>query len=409
MLPITVHGVTTNKTGFIDKANETLFLARLSNENAPYVVKAVTPVDTNFQLVTFSKILYNGSYSKPVTLSNSSANSWYPITTSSGDNVYVFWGAVIELPNGDYYYQLHYAVSNDAGKTFVKDIDLSNTNEPADRPAIAAVDNKVFVAWEERSSGIYKILLRYSGDSGRTFSSIIPISDSTLDCRDPAIAYAQGHLFVAWTETGNYTSAIKYRELDYQERNGTFSIAHTGNIGLLSAGNDVSDNPQIAITKDGRNIYSAWSAAIPQYFEGHRLNLLKQKMPSPQIDFRSSNDGGYTWNSIKGVSTTPQQFGAFTLGVNGDAVHVIWYAYVSMSTPGQASFYTHSRDGGQTFTRPYAVNPGPLGASELMLVSGSTVYISWDNGVTATRAFVVSYDDGDTFTNLLKDQTSPHA
>jgi hypothetical protein len=72
-------------------------------------------------------------------------------------------------------------VSEDGGKTFGKDINLSLSKEiTSDRIQIKAMDDKVYVTWWDKNlDGLDTPLMRISDDGGQTFGDKIFLSNST--------------------------------------------------------------------------------------------------------------------------------------------------------------------------------------------------------------------------------------
>jgi hypothetical protein len=72
-------------------------------------------------------------------------------------------------------------VSEDEGKTFGKDINLSLSKDiPSDRIQIKAMDGKVYVTWWDKNlDGSDTPLMRISEDGGQTFGDKILLSNST--------------------------------------------------------------------------------------------------------------------------------------------------------------------------------------------------------------------------------------
>ena len=93
------------------------------------------------------------------------------------DNVYVI-ATGGEKNQTTYQPDVFIRVSNDGGKTFGKDINLSESKGiVSERTEIGALGDKVYVTWWDKDSdGIDTPLLRISDDRGQTFGDIIDIS-----------------------------------------------------------------------------------------------------------------------------------------------------------------------------------------------------------------------------------------
>lgn len=115
----------------------------------------------------------------PATVSNSSSSQITPILlapmATSGTNVYVVW-----LSNLTGHFEILFRVSSDNGQTFVDKVNLSNTpNVDSIDPQIAASGNDVYISWwEDYGNGTRVPFFKASNDNGRTFESVLSLSDN---------------------------------------------------------------------------------------------------------------------------------------------------------------------------------------------------------------------------------------
>jgi hypothetical protein len=115
----------------------------------------------------------------PATVSNASSSQITPILlapmATSGTNVYVVW-----LSNLTGHFEILFRVSSDNGQTFVDKVNLSNTpNVDSIDPQIAASGNDVYISWwEDYGNGTRVPFFKASNDNGRTFESVLSLSDN---------------------------------------------------------------------------------------------------------------------------------------------------------------------------------------------------------------------------------------
>ena len=115
----------------------------------------------------------------PATISNASSIQIAPILlapmATSGTNVYVVW-----LSNLTGHLEILFRVSSDNGQTFVDKVNLSNTpNVDSIDPQIAAAGNDVYISWwEDYGNGTRVPFFKASNDNGRTFESVLSLSDN---------------------------------------------------------------------------------------------------------------------------------------------------------------------------------------------------------------------------------------
>jgi hypothetical protein len=115
----------------------------------------------------------------PATVSSASSSQITPILlapmATSGTNVYVVW-----LSNLTGHFEILFRVSSDNGQTFVDKVNLSNTpNVDSIDPQIAAAGNDVYISWwEDYGNGTRVPFFKASNDNGRTFESVLSLSDN---------------------------------------------------------------------------------------------------------------------------------------------------------------------------------------------------------------------------------------
>lgn len=120
-----------------------------------------------------------GNTTSPATVSNASSSQITPILlapmATSGTNVYVVW-----LSNLTGHFEILFRVSSDNGQTFVDKVNLSNTpNVDSIDPQIAASGNDVYISWwEDYGNGTRVPFFKASNDNGRTFDSVLSLSDN---------------------------------------------------------------------------------------------------------------------------------------------------------------------------------------------------------------------------------------
>ena len=157
-----------NKTGFADAYIMT------SNDNGKTFNPAVKlTYNTNSTVANKTLMSQMNSYKvKP---------SPYKLKIAAeGDNVYSL-ATGVEKNSTTYQPDVFLGVSNDSGKTFGKDINLSlSEGISSDRIQIKAIDDKVYVTWWDRNlDGSDTPLMRISDDGGQTFGEKIFLSSNS--------------------------------------------------------------------------------------------------------------------------------------------------------------------------------------------------------------------------------------
>src|SRR5213594_2159980 len=82
---------------------------------------------------------------------------------TSGDNVYLTW-----WDNKTGNNEVFFGASNDGGKTFDKEINLSNTRGGSADSQVSAQGNNVYVTWWDNKTGDWQVFSKASNDNGKT-------------------------------------------------------------------------------------------------------------------------------------------------------------------------------------------------------------------------------------------------
>jgi hypothetical protein len=153
---------------------------------------------------------------------------------------------------------------------------------------------------------------------------------------------------------------------------------------------DLSDNtgdsfePQMIVS--GNNVYVVWQDESP--------------VGETDILFTVSNDNGQTFDPPTNLSNNASFSENQQMIVSGNNVYVVWR---DESNGGDTDIlFTVSNDNGQTFVDPPIdlSNNDNGSSSQQMIVSGSNVYVVWNdgsNGPDRDVFFTVSNDNGQTF------------
>ncbi len=159
-----------NKTGFADAYIIT------SNDNGKTFNPAVLLTDNTNSTIT------NKTYMAQMNYDKAKIAPYELKVAADGDNVYVL--ATGSNKNSTTYEpDVFLKVSNDSGKTFGKDINLSQSQGIiSDRIHIKALDGKVYVTWWDRNlDGSDTPLMKISDNGGQTFGDKIILSSNSSD------------------------------------------------------------------------------------------------------------------------------------------------------------------------------------------------------------------------------------
>jgi hypothetical protein len=210
--------------------------------------------------------------------------SFPPEIAATGSRVYVAWP---DRRKGKA--DVFFNVSSDYGKTWLAVDRRLDGGLPGSADSshvrLAAVDNKVYVVWEDDRNGKTDIYLNSSTTSGRVWRKA-PVR---LDCGDaagrsealnPQLAASQTACYVVWE--------------DYRNTNADIYLNHTQNAGASWKAEDIrldlgdpagahdSMNPQVAAA--GNTVYVVWE------------DFRKELAPGPFIYLALSRNRATTWS-----------------------------------------------------------------------------------------------------------------
>jgi hypothetical protein len=186
----------------------------------------------------------------------------YPSDSTSGKFRYLVWSEGDE----DNRFIL-FKRSTDGGKTFDNAITLSgNSPSAVFNPKLSSEGNNVFVVWQgDSNSGNQDILMRKSTDNGKTFGSVINLSNDHAGSGNPEINVNASSVYVVWDGTTPGNNEIFYRR---SLNNGS----NFDSIRNLSNDGGVSYEPKVVINKKALEVY--WR----DFRNGHEDILVKKSI-----------------------------------------------------------------------------------------------------------------------------------
>src|SRR5882762_5174706 len=335
-----------------------------------------------YNAVFFSRSTDGGAtFSTPQNLSNSPAGSSSPhIAMDSGGNINVVW--VDNTPSN---YQIFFSGSIDRGATFSTPMNISNDPRGADYPYMTVdSDDNINVAWVVSPRVVPSIIFfSRSSDGGVTFSA--PIALSTKPSRLPLVAVdSAGNINVSWIEGNNGPVQVIFSRSsdggatftapkvisDLYEVIGDLQMAldSKGNISAVW-GTGPYENIHLSRSSDGGATFSRTTITNNTGYNGPQApriaidssdNINVVWNDSGDIFFSRSSDGGATFSTPQNLSNDLRVSAARIATDPSGNINVVWQD----TTPGYyAVFFSHSTDGGATFSTPQNLSNNPAGSS----------------------------------------------
>ena len=222
------------------------------------------------------------------------------LTYDEGDQSHgalAFVGSTVHFVYQDYFNNgdehIFYTKSPDGGVTWQDKVALTNTSGAQDHyPAIAAVNDHVFVAWSRYYLFYEAIYSKASFDSGKSWNTDVQVSEyappSFLEF--PAIGSNGTQVHVAWDSEG-----IQYSQSEDSGITWSNPIPITNTTRQYLA-------PRISVSKPHIQVASA---AISTVGTPPRITI------DSDVYYLSSSDGGQSWT--KPLSLTMHEFGKLSL------------------------------------------------------------------------------------------------
>jgi len=243
-------------------------------------------------------------FSPPAQLTNDIGDQSHAAVALVGSTIHFVYQD--QLNNGDE--RIFYTKSSDKGLTWQDQVALTNTPEAQDHyPAIAAVNNRVFVAWCRYYQYDEAIYAKASFDSGANWKPDVQVSEYAPPSFQefPAIGSNGTQVHVAWDSQG-----IQYSQSEDSGITWFNPIPITNTTRQYLA-------PRISVVNSHIQIVSA---AISTVGAPPRIKV------DSDVYYVSSSDGGKSW--IKPLSLTTHEFGRLSLAPviwsQGDVTFVAW-------------------------------------------------------------------------------------
>ncbi|UCE74600.1 MAG: exo-alpha-sialidase, partial [Methanomassiliicoccales archaeon] len=253
-------------------------------------------------------------WSENLRLTNADLYSGKPCIATEGENIYVVWQ---DARNNESYddYEIYFKKSTDNGKTWSKEIKLSNAPHYSDNPKIGVNGTNIHVIWTDDREGAYKIFYNRSEDGGNSWEGEVRISPSIT-------RGSPGLLDIAINGSNVHVVYSDYSE-DPSENFQLYYINSTDNGQSWSPRQRLTslirDSCDLAIAVNGSNIHVIWMDHYDRFGTG----------TMGAIFYMNSTDSGQTWS--EDFNLTPMNLDADypDINTNGDIIHVTFSEEIS--------------------------------------------------------------------------------
>jgi hypothetical protein len=201
---------------------------------------------------------------------------------TSGDNVYLTW-----WDNKTGNNEIFFAASNDGGKTFDNEINLSNAKGGSADSQVSAQGDNVYVTWWDNKTGNWQVFSKASNDNGKTFGDAVMLKSignspvktlkappSNTISVDTIVSASGNNEYVVWWDNTTENWEVSFAK----SSDGGKTFDDSINISNSSDARSVGAR----MAAQGNNVYIAW------------IDIDKNS-GQKQVMFRASNDNGQTF------------------------------------------------------------------------------------------------------------------
>jgi hypothetical protein len=262
---------------------------RIATDGKTVLVFFANETATGEHIFFVSSTNAGADFAPPAQLTNDSGEQSNPAVAFVGSTVHFVYQDYFN--NGDE--RIFYVKSPDAGLTWQHEVALTNTTNAEDHyPAIAAVDDNVFVTWCRDYESQEAIYVKVSLDSGANWKPEAQVSGYTPASFQefPAIDSNGAHVYVVWNNHG-----LEYSHSSDYGRTWSGSVSLTNMTRQYLA-------PRLSVVNSQVQVVAAAISVI-----GSPRHI---KIDS-DVYYVSSSDAGETW--IKPLSLTIHKFGTLSL------------------------------------------------------------------------------------------------
>jgi len=285
--------------------------------------------------------------------------------------------------------------------TFGGVINVSSDLGASGNPVMAAVGNRVYLAWLNNTSGIQNVLFSASINNGASFGTVKNITRVTnQDSANLQIAAAGSSVYLVWDQ--NVTSTERDIFFSASINNGTIfgnpvNLCSSSSCGGITK---VINSVVPRVAASGNNVTVVWFTTTTSQ---HQYNILAKTSTSRGSDLGTVSTITISQTALPNTDTLAPP----RIAETGKYVYAVW----TEASP-TATYFKASSTGGTSFGNPLSLTT--LGSGETdtypqVIASGNNVYAAWTNDTmnTDNTMFAASINNGTTFTPSMNLNKAP--
>lgn len=292
----------------------------------------------------------------------------YPIVSSYGNSINVFWHDYRQEN-----WEIYQKFSTDRGLNWSPDVRLTYDTLLSRDPSAVISGSNVHLTWTDQRDGKAEIYYKRSTDGGIHWGSDTRITNNSANSISSSLTESNSILHLIWTDNRDGNNEIYYKRSSDAGLNWgvdtrlTFDTSSS----LSSTG---------SISSFGDMIHLVWRDNRIGYY---------------QLYYKRSTDGGVNWTTDEQIVIVPAVIGSFVkLQASGPVVHVLWNDNRSGHNE---LYYKRSTNSGTTWLSTISLtNNLNQSFNPYISVSGEIVHIVCQRLLeeTAQIVYIQSFDGG---------------
>jgi hypothetical protein len=213
------------------------------------------------------------------------------------------------------------------------------------RASIAVSSNNIYLTWWDNKTGNNEVFFAASNDGGKIFDREINLSDAKGGSADSQVSAQGNNVYVTWwdNETGDWQVFSKASSDNGKTFGDAVVLKSIGNspVKTLKAPPSNTISVDTVVTASGNNEYVGWWDNTTGNWE---------------VSFAKSSDGGKTFaDSINISNSSDARSVGARMATEGNNVYIAWID-IDKNTGQKQVLFRESSDDGQTFEKPITVS-----------------------------------------------------
>jgi len=210
---------------------------------------------------------------------------------------------------------------------------------------MAVSDNNIYLTWWDNKTGNNEVFFAASIDGGKTFGKEINLSNAKGGSADSQISAQGNNVYVTWwdNKTGDWQEFSKVSNNNGKTFGDAIMLKSIGNSPVKTLKAPPSDTISVdtIVSASGNNEYAVWWDNTTGNWE---------------VSFAKSSDGGKTFSDTMNISNSSdaRSIGART-AVQGKNVFISWID-IDKNTGQKQVLFRESSDNGQSFDKPIIIS-----------------------------------------------------